>query len=87
MAEEPHFNRRAPALIAVAVAAVCMTVLVLLVRDRWNRPHVKPPAVAQSTTTGQAARSAGAQVLPTEPKPSIEPTPAAPPPVQPANPN
>lgn len=87
MAAERHFNRLVPATIAVVIAAVCATVLVLLVRDRWNRPEVKPPAVERSTTTGQAAHSAGAKVLPTDPKPSIEPKPAGPPPAQPADPN
>ncbi len=87
MAERRHFNRLGPAIVAVAVAAVCVTLLVLLVRSNWSRPQVKPPAVAQSTTTGQAARSAGAKVLPTEPKRSIEPAPAGPQPVQPANPD
>ncbi|WP_024507083.1 hypothetical protein [Bradyrhizobium sp. ARR65] len=87
MAEERHFSRRGPAIIAVVVAVVCVALLVLLVRDRWNRPQVKPPEVAQSTTTGQTARSAGANVLQTDPKLSVEPTPAEQPPVQPANPN
>ena len=87
MAEPRHFNRLGPAIVAVAIALVCMAFLVLLVRDRWNRPDVKPPEVAQSTTTGQAANSAGAKMLPTEPKLTVEPKPAAPPPVQPANPN
>lgn len=87
MAEQRHFNRLGPAMVAVAVAVVCVALLVLLARSNWNRPQVKPPAVAQSTTTGQAARSAGAKVLPTEPKRSIEPKPAGPPPAQPANPD
>ncbi len=87
MAEERHFSRVGPAIVSVAVAVVCVALLVLLARSSWHRPQVKPPEVAQSTTTGQAARSAGAQVLPTEPKPAIEPTPAAPPPAQPANPD
>ncbi|WP_407180330.1 hypothetical protein [Bradyrhizobium sp. STM 3562] len=87
MAEERHFSRRVPAIIAIVVAVVCVGLLALLVRDRWNRPQVKPPSVAESTTTGQAARSAGADVLPSDRKLSVEPTPAAPPPVQPANPN
>jgi type IV secretory pathway VirB10-like protein len=87
MAEPRHFSRLGPAIVAVAVALVCVTFLVLLVRDRWIRPDVKPPELAQSTATGQAANSAGAKVMPTEPKLTVEPKPAAPPPVQPANPN
>jgi hypothetical protein len=75
------------ALIAAVVAVVCFGALALVVRSNLKHPELKPPEVANSTTTGQAARSAGAQVLPTEPKPSISPTPAGPPPVQPSNPN
>ena len=87
MAAERHFNRLGPAMIAVVIAAVCAALLVLLVRSNWNRPQVKPAAVERSTTTGQAAHSGGAKVLPTEPKPSIEPAPAGPRPAQPANPD
>ncbi len=86
MAEQRH-SSKGPATIAVVVAVVCVVLLVLLVRDRWNRPQVRPPAAAQSTTTGQSARSAGAKVLPTDPKLSVEPAPAGPKPAQPANPD
>ena len=74
------------ALVAAAIALACAGVLVLLVQNSWNRPAAKPPVVARSTTTGQAAREAGAKLLPTDPKLAVEPKPAGPPPVQPANP-
>jgi len=86
MAEQRHFRGTHPAVIAGVLALVCAVILTLLIHDRWSRPDVKPPEVASTTTTGQAARSAGATVLPTEPKLRVEPTPAAPGPVQPANP-
>jgi hypothetical protein len=86
MAEERRFSGVHPAAIAGVLAVACAVVLTLLIHDRWSRPEVKPPQVASTTTTGQAAHSAGARVLPTDPKLQVEPTPAAPGPVQPANP-
>lgn len=87
MAEQRHFNGLHPAVIAVVLAFACAVIVVLLIHDRWSRPEIKPPDVASTTRTGDAARSAGAKVLPTDPKLHPEPTPAAPKPVQPANPN
>ena len=86
MAKQRRFEGMHPAVIAVVLAFACAVILTLLIHDRWSRPAVKPPEVAQRTTTGQAAQSAGAKVLPTDPKLHVEPTPAAPGPVQPANP-
>ncbi|WP_024519229.1 hypothetical protein [Bradyrhizobium sp. Tv2a-2] len=86
MAEQRRFSGSHPALIAGVLAFACAVILILLIHDRWSRPDVKPAEVASTTTTGQAAHSAGAKVLPTDPKLSVEPTPAAPKPVQPANP-
>ena len=86
MAEQRHFRGTHPAVIAVVLAFVCAVILTLLIHDRWSRPEIKPPEVANATTTGQAAHSAGATVLPTDPKLRVEPTPAGPKPVQPANP-
>jgi hypothetical protein len=87
MAEQRPFSKWHPVWIAVVVTVVCTGILTLLIYDRWSRPEVKPPELARSTTTGQAANSAGAKVLPTNPKLRVEPTPPAPRPVQPANPN
>jgi hypothetical protein len=80
-------NRAGLAAISLAVALVCTGVLALLVRDRWNRPEVKPAEQARYATTGQAAQAAGARVLPTDPKLAVEPAPVGPNPAQPANPN
>jgi hypothetical protein len=86
MAEQRHFRGTHPAVIAIVLAIACAVILALLIHDRWSRTAIKPPEVAKTTTTGQAAQSAGAKVLPTDPKLRVEPTPAAPGPVQPANP-
>jgi hypothetical protein len=87
MHERPHINRIGLALISLAIALVCAVVLTLQVRDRWNSPEVKTAAEAQNTTTGQAARQAGARISQTEPNPAVEPDPAGPRPAQPAHPN
>jgi hypothetical protein len=80
-------NRASLAAISFAVALVCVGILAMLVRDRWNRPDVKPPEQAREATTGQAAGAAGARVLQTDPKLAVEPTPVGPKPAQPANPD
>ena len=86
MAEQRRFRGTHPVAIALVLALACAIILTILIHDRWSRPAVKPPEVAKATTTGQAARAAGAKVLPTDPKLRVEPTPASPGPVQPANP-
>ena len=87
MHERPHINRKGLALISLATALVCAIVLFTQVRDRWNSPEVKTAAEAQHTTTGQAARAAGARLSQTEPKPAVEPDPPGPKPAQPAHPD
>lgn len=87
MHERPHINRMGFAMISLAIALVCAAVLVMQVRDRWHAPEVKTAAEAQSTTTGQAARQAGARITQSEPKPVVEPDPPGPKPAQPAHPN
>lgn len=70
-----------------AIAVAIFGILGMLVVDHgpWNKPHVKTAVVANSTTTGEAARDAGATVMPTEPK-RLEPEAPGPKPVNPANP-
>jgi hypothetical protein len=87
MHERPHINRAGLAMISLAIALVCAALLVMQVRDRWNSPEIKTAAEAQQTTTGQAARRAGARISQSEPKPPVEPDPAGPKPAQPAQPN
>ena len=86
MHERPHINRMGFALLSLAIAFVCAAVLVMQVRFRWNAPEVKTAAEAQTTTTGEAARAAGARISQSEPKPPVEPDPAGPKPAQPAHP-
>jgi hypothetical protein len=85
--ERPHIDRSRLAAMSAAIALVCIVVLTLQIRDRWHAPEVKPTDQAVHTTTGQAARSAGARMLPTDPKLTVEPSPAGPKQAQPANPN
>jgi hypothetical protein len=87
MHERPHINRKGFALLSFAIAVVCAAVLVMQVRDRWHTPEIRTAAEAQHTTTGQAARAAGARISQTDPKPAVEPDPAGPKPAQPAHPN
>jgi hypothetical protein len=87
MHERPHINRKGLSLVSLAIAFVCIVVLTMQVRDRWNTPEVKTAAEAQHTTTGQAARAAGARISQSEPTPVVEPDPPGPKPAQPAHPN
>jgi hypothetical protein len=85
--KESHAARRGGMPLAVAIAVAILGVPGMLIVDHgpWNKPHVKTAAVANSTT-GDAARDAGAMVMPTEPKRWLEPDAPGPKPVHPANP-
>jgi len=80
-------RRRGGAPLVIAITVAILGVLGMLIVDHgpWNKPHVKTAVVANSTT-GDAAREAGATVLPTESKRQLEPEAAGPKPVHPANP-
>jgi hypothetical protein len=80
-------SRKSLAAISLAIVLICVGLLTLLVRDRWNLPEIKSAEEARNATTGQAAQTAGASVLPTDPKLTVEPTPPGPKQAQPANPN
>jgi hypothetical protein len=86
MATTTSRSRTGLALIAAAIALVCIGSLTMLVRDRWHPPEIKSAEAARRSTTGQVARAAGATVLPTDPKLAIEPKPEGPKRAQPANP-
>ncbi|HEX7881374.1 MAG TPA: hypothetical protein VF499_01390 [Afipia sp.] len=77
----------APLLVAAMVALLGVLGMLIVDHGPWSKPKVQPAASANYSTTGEAARAAGAKVTPTEPKAPIEPTPPGPKPAQPANPN
>ena len=85
--QRPHIDRAWIGAFAAAIALVCVVVLTLQIRDRWQSPEIRSFDQAEHSTTGQVARDAGARLLPTDPRPAVEPTPAGPKPVQPAAPN
>lgn len=86
--KESHAARRGGMPLAVAIVIAILGVIGMLIVDHgpWNKPHVKTAAVANTATTGDAARDAGATVMPTEPKRALEPDAPGPKPVHPVNP-
>jgi hypothetical protein len=59
--------------IALIVAGVTIAVMLLVDHGPWAKAKVQPAHVAMYHTTGEAARAAGALVLPTNPRSPIEP--------------
>jgi len=92
MAQELTQGRRpgrtggAPLMVSIAIAVLGVLSMLLVDHGPWSKPKVQHPVVANYSTTGEAARAAGAQVLPTEPKLEVEPEPPVPKPVHPVNP-
>jgi hypothetical protein len=92
MTKNPSIKRRpdrhggTPLHVALAVALFGVLGMLIVDHGPWNKPKVQNAVVANYTTTGEAARAAGATVTPTEPKPPLEPVPLGPKPVHPANP-
>lgn len=84
-----HRNRHGGTPLLAASVVAILGVLGMLIVDHgpWSKPKLQPAASANYSTTGEAARAAGAKVLPTEPKASIEPVPPGPRPAEPANPS
>ncbi|MCK1338957.1 hypothetical protein ACVW1A_000496 [Bradyrhizobium sp. LB1.3] len=64
---------RHPGVIALIVAGVTIAAMLIVDHGPWNRAKTQPAHVAMYATTGEAARAAGAAVLPTEQKSPIEP--------------
>lgn len=69
---------RHPGVIALVVAGVTVAAMLLVDHGPWSRAKPQPAHVAMFKTTGEAARAAGAKVLPTERKSPIEPAPPHP---------
>jgi len=86
--KESHAKRCGGMPLAIAIVVAILGVLGMLIVDHgpWNKPKVHTAAVANYSTTGEAARAAGANVTPTEPKPRLEPDAPGPKPVHPASP-
>jgi hypothetical protein len=74
-----------PLFAAIAVAIIGTLSILIVDYGPWNKPKVQPAATAHYSTTGDAARAAGAEVKPTDPKLQVEPDPAGPKPAHPAN--
>ena len=83
-----RLNRLGGVPLKVAIAVAVLGVLGMLIVDHgpWNKPKVQPAFMASYSSTGQAARAAGAKVMPTESKLQVEPEPPMPKPVHPVNP-
>ena len=80
---------RHPGVIALIVAGVTIAAMLLVDHGPWNRAKTQPAHIAMYHTTGEAARAAGATVLPTDPRSPIEPArpgPKTSPTVNPATP-
>ncbi|WP_247454849.1 hypothetical protein [Bradyrhizobium sp. 174] len=64
---------RHPGVIALIVAALTIAAMLIVDHGPWNRAKTQPAHVAMYASTGEAARAAGAKILPTEPHSPIEP--------------
>jgi hypothetical protein len=84
-----HSSQRhggAPLFVALAVAAFGVLGILVVDHGPLNKPKLQTAETATYGTTGEAARAAGAVVIPTEPKAALEPVPAGPKPAHPVNP-
>jgi hypothetical protein len=80
---------RHPGVIALIIAGLTVAAMLLVDHGPWSRAKLQPAHVAMYRTTGEAARAAGALVLPTQPKSPIEPespTPRTSPSINPVTP-
>jgi hypothetical protein len=75
-----------PVWVALAIAIFGIVAMLLVDHGPWTRPHPQDAHVALYHTTGEAARAAGAKVVPTLPKSPVEPQPQVPKQVEPPNP-
>jgi hypothetical protein len=83
--DRPSRSGGGPLKVAIAVAVLGVLSMLVVDHGPWSKPKVQHPMVANYSTTGEAARAAGAQVMPTKPKLDVEPNPPVPKPVHPAN--
>jgi hypothetical protein len=85
---EDHARRKDlyPVIVALAVAIFGVIAILLVDHGPWSGRHLQTAEIAKYKTTGEAARAAGAEVAPTEPKPPLEPEPQVPKQAEPPNP-
>jgi hypothetical protein len=88
MVSDDHAKRGGvkPVYIALAIAAFGIVAMLVVDHGPGSRPHVQSADIAKHQTTGEAARSAGAGVKPTEPRSRLEPEPPMPRPAEPSKP-
>lgn len=84
--DRPSRTGGAPLKVAIAIAVLGVFSMLVFAYGPGSKPKVQHPVVANYSTTGEAARAAGAQVMPTEPRLEVEPEPPVPKPIHPANP-
>jgi hypothetical protein len=82
----PDRHGSTPLVVAAVVAAFSILGMLIVDHGPWNKPKVQTAAVANYSTTGEAARAVGAKVTQTDPESPLEPAPPEPKPAQPANP-
>jgi hypothetical protein len=80
-----QLSKRAPLVVASAIAAFGLLAMALVDHGPWNKPNIQTAEINYSTTDA-AARAVGAKVTPTLPKPALEPVAPGPKPAQPINP-
>jgi hypothetical protein len=64
---------RHPGVLALIIAGLTIAAMLLVDHGPLSRAKAQPAHVAMYRTTGEAARAAGAMVLPTDPKSLVEP--------------
>lgn len=76
-----------PVWVALAVAVFGFLAMLVVDHGPWAHPHARTTQLATHyQTTGEAARAAGANVVPTKPRDSVEPDPSMPKQAEPPNP-
>lgn len=78
---------RRPFVVALGIAIFGILAMLIVDHGPWNRPKVHTADFVNYTTTGAAARAAGALVTPTAPKAQVEPVPPGPKRAHPVNPS
>jgi hypothetical protein len=85
MNKHPSMQTASPVIVTLAIAVFGVVAMLVVDHGSWNRPHLQDAEISYPTTDA-AARAAGAKVMPTQPRPAIEPEAPGPKPTQPVNP-